>query len=193
MLRTPTSYSPTTAASVRRHFALSQAELARWLGLTTRQVIAVEAGKRRFSAAAEARLARLADLLPTAALPPAETPPAPPAPAGAAAQEAEQLRRRARRCRYLARRLQFQLDTLGLQDAALLRRCQGLAALRGALAAAPTPLPAADAAWLAGLEASTAAALAPRPGPLARAHLALRCRLLLAEADALDALRAAGA
>ena len=103
---------------------------------------------------------------------------------------------RARRCQQLAAQLTFELDTWALQDAALLRRRQGLAALRTALAGPPAyfdPLadPAFEAAWLARLEGDTAAA-PPRPDPLARAHATLRLRLLRDEAEALTQLLAAG-
>ncbi|UOQ72876.1 hypothetical protein [Hymenobacter cellulosilyticus] len=147
MLRTPTSFSEGTAAYVRRHFALSQVELGRWLGVNSAQVQAVEAGRRNFSPQAEARLRRLSDLLPPRgpALPaPEALPPLPPRGARTAkeAREAELLRRRVRRCEHLARQLAFQLETLALQDEALLRRRQGVAALRLALATPPlTPDP----------------------------------------------------
>ncbi|UOQ53707.1 hypothetical protein [Hymenobacter cellulosivorans] len=193
-MRTPTSFSETTAAYVRRHFALTQTELGRWLGLSQTQVEAVEAGRRNFSLQAEARLRRLSDLLPPRGpeLPaPEALPPLPPRVARTAkeAREAELLRRRVRRCEHLARQLAFQLETLALQDEALLRRRQGVAALRLALAtppldAGPTYDLAEEETWLARIEADVAA-LPPRPGPLARAHLALRRQLLLDEVAAL--------
>jgi len=195
-MRTPTSFSLTTAAAMRRHFALTQAELARWLGVTTRHVEAAEAGRREFSPAVEKRLWRLEHLMHPfgPALPvPTVLPPAPPQATQirAEAGEAEQLRRRVRRCQHLARQLAYQLENLALQDAALLCRRQGLAALRLALAIPPldglTSDPAEEATWLSRLEADTAA-LPPRPGPLARAHLVLRHRLLLEEAEALTQL-----
>ena len=49
-MRTPTSLSNSLAAIVRRHFALTQAELADYLHLSPRQVEAVEAGRRQLSA-----------------------------------------------------------------------------------------------------------------------------------------------
>ncbi|TGE12249.1 helix-turn-helix domain-containing protein [Hymenobacter elongatus] len=199
-MQTPTSFSETTAADVRRHFALTQTELGRWLGLSQAQVEAVEAGRRNFSPKAEARLARLVDVLPPAGpgLPAPEALPVVPPPAaqtGREDREAVLLRRRVRRCEHLAHGLGFQLETWALQDAAVLRRRQGLAALRLALAAPPAAsvsgaAAVAEAVWLARLEAATAA-LPPRPGPLARAHLALRQRLLLAEAAELRRLLAA--
>ncbi|TGE21598.1 hypothetical protein E5K00_15065 [Hymenobacter aquaticus] len=200
MLRTPTSFSEGTTVEVRRHFALSQVELGRWLGVSVTQVRAVEAGRRNFSPLAETRLRRLSDLLPPRgpALPaPEALPPLPPRVARTTkqARETELLRRRVRRCEHLARQLAFQLETLDLQDAALLRRRQGVAALRLALATPPAGAgPGYDAAgeeaWLVRIEADVAA-LPPRPGPLARAHLALRQRLLLEEAAELRRLLAA--
>ncbi|MCC2547387.1 hypothetical protein LJY25_13105 [Hymenobacter sp. BT175] len=199
LLRTPASFSPSRSADIRRHFALTQGELGRWLELTQAQVEAVEAGRRQFSPAAEARLARLSDLLPPRGpvLSEPETLPPPPRAAQATkeAREAELLRRRVRRCQHLAAGLAYQLEVLVEQDAALLRRRQGLAALRLALALPPATGQPADTAgeeaWLAGLEATTQA-LPPRPGPLARAHLALRHRLLLEEAEVLSRLLGAG-
>jgi transcriptional regulator with XRE-family HTH domain len=184
------------AADVRRHFALTQAELARWLRVSPITVAAVENGRRELSARPDARLGRLHSLLALAPVAPPESPaePEPPTPAQAAAdaRTATLLARRARRCRHLAAQLAFQIDTWALQDAALLRRRQGLAALRAGLAAPPAyldplapPDPAAEAAWLARLEA---VAPATRPSALARAHAALRLRLLLAEAEGLEAL-----
>lgn len=193
-MRTPTSFSLTTAAAVRQHFALTQAELGRWLGVTTRQVQAVEASRRDFSPAIRARLWLLADLLPlpSAALPEPASLPEPLRTVTQARKEDHEavlLRRRIRRCQHLATNLAFQLETWALQDAALLRRRQGLAALGQALLAAPVvPDPRYDpteaAAWLARLEVDTAAQ-PPRPGPLARAHLVLRERLLREEAEEL--------
>ncbi|GAA4009030.1 hypothetical protein GCM10022408_21470 [Hymenobacter fastidiosus] len=89
-----------------------------------------------------------------------------------------------------------QLGTIALQDAALLRRRQGLSALRQALALPhavldATFVPAEAEVWLTRLEADTAAEA--RPGPLARAHLTLRERLLREEAQELELRLAAEA
>ncbi|TGE13926.1 hypothetical protein [Hymenobacter elongatus] len=192
-MRTPTSYSDTDAAVVRRHFALTQAELARWLQVSARQVEAVEASRRQFSPAVSRRLSQLQDLLRAPGLSAPETLPVPPPPLPAyqATHDAQVLRRRLRRCQHLAYQLQYQLETLALQDTALLRRRQGLAALRQALATPgamfdPVVDPTEAEVWLTHLEANTAAVL--RPGPLARAHLVLRHRLLLEEAQELTRL-----
>ncbi|GAA3944681.1 hypothetical protein [Hymenobacter algoricola] len=196
----PRSFSPTLAAELRQYYALTQAELARWLGLSVRQVQAVEAGRREFSPAANDRLTelrfRMRPLGPPLPMPEA-LPPLPP-PTAYTVVRAERTRalrrRRVRRCRHLARLLAFQLETLDLQDTALLRRRQALVAL--GLAAATPPLGAPptydlgpDAAWLAHLAANTAA-LPPRPDALARAHLRLRHRQLLEEARELEQLLA---
>jgi transcriptional regulator with XRE-family HTH domain len=197
MLRTPASYSLTIAAAVRGHFALTQAELARWLGVSEATVKSVENGRRQLSPAGQARLGRLSALLPPGGPPlpePATLPPPPPRASQQvrASREARVLALRARRCRHLASQLAFELETWQLQDAALLRRRQGLAALRTALTG-PAPYhdpladPAAEAAWLARIEADTAAT-PPRPSELARAHHTLRRRLLLEEADELTRL-----
>ncbi|PJJ60562.1 helix-turn-helix domain-containing protein [Hymenobacter chitinivorans] len=197
-MRTPTSFSETTAAYIRQHFVLTQTELGRWLGVTARQVQAVEAGRRQFSDATRRRLSQLRDLMPPTgpALPAPETLPLPPvrlAQTAKESREAQLLRRRIRRCEHLADGLSYQLETWALQDAARLRRRQGLAALRLALAtpqAVPDTTfdPAEAEKWLTGLEADTNAE--KRPGPLARAHLVLRERLLREEAQELARLLA---
>ena len=62
-LRFPSSLSTTVAALVRRHFALTQAELGQWLGVSQATIEAVEAGRRQLSARPDARLGRLHSLL----------------------------------------------------------------------------------------------------------------------------------
>ncbi|UOQ51832.1 hypothetical protein [Hymenobacter cellulosivorans] len=199
----PTSFSSSRAATVREWFALTQADLASWLEVTARHVEAVEAGRRQFSPAVERRLSQLADMWMTTrllgpdgqprseALPLPPPLPPPPPPAYQVADEASELRRRQRRCEHLAYNLRYQLENIALQDAALLRRRQGLAVLRQALATPgsvfdPGFVPAEAEKWLERLEAATAAV--PRPGPLARAHLVLRERLLREEAEELEKL-----
>ena len=56
--------STTPAAAVRGHFGLTQAELARSLGVSPGQVAHLEAGRRRLPALLNLRLVRLARLLP---------------------------------------------------------------------------------------------------------------------------------
>ncbi|TGE24262.1 hypothetical protein E5K00_03345 [Hymenobacter aquaticus] len=188
----PRSFSSSPAADVREHFALTQADLARWLQVTVRHVEAVEAGRRQFSPAVERRLSHLADMrLTTRPLPPPAPLPAPAPPAYQVTDEASVVRKRQRRCAHLAYNLRYELENLALQDATLLRRRQGLAVLRQALATPgsvfdPAFEPAEAEKWLARLEAAIAAV--PRPGPLARAHLVLRERLLREEAEALARL-----
>ncbi|MCB2410540.1 hypothetical protein [Hymenobacter lucidus] len=196
----PTSLSVSSAAYVREKFALTQVELARWLQVTARHVEAVEAGRRQFSPAVERRLSQLSDMWLTTSLPapvilPPPLPP-PPVPAYQLTDEARELHQRQRRCQHLAYQLRYELENIALQDAALLRRRQGHAILRKALA---TPgsvfdeafMPAEAEKWLARLEADTDAV--KRPGPLARAHLVLRERLLREEAEELARLLAAQA
>lgn len=197
----PTSLSSSRCATVREWFALTQLELARWLQVTARHVEGVEAGRRQFSPAVERRLSYLSDMwlttrlsVPAAPLPP----PLPPAPLPdyQLADEAQELRKRQRRCQHLALQLRYELENIALQDAALLRRRQGHAILRQALA---TPgsvfdegfVPAEAEKWLTRLEADTNDV--KRPGPLARAHLVLRERLLREEAEELERLLAAEA
>ena len=193
------SYALLTA--VRTHFALTQAELARYLGISSEHLFSVEKGRRRLGSATERRLAPLLDHLPPPVsggrpLPAPETLPALPPPALSPA-EATRLRARLDRCRRVAQELAQELAQAERAAAAHQRRRQGLAALRTALlptpADTPNPIPpspfadpAHDAAWLARLEEGTAAQRLPAPAALA--HLALRQRLLLEEAAGLAAL-----
>ncbi|MBO2007915.1 hypothetical protein [Hymenobacter negativus] len=96
-----------------------------------------------------------------------------------------------RSCRHEARKVRAQQDAWPVQEAALRRRRQALAALSTALA---TPLPgppdpAADPtrerAWLELLELATVRLARQLPSPTARALLALRLRLLDEEATTL--------
>lgn len=192
----PTSISSSRCANVREDFALTQADLADWLGITVRHVQAVEAGRRQLSPAVERRLSYLSDMwlttrlsVPDAPLPPPL--PAPPPPAYQTDDEARELRKRQRLCAFRAYQLRYQLDNLARQDATLLRRRQGLAILRLALATpgsvfAPAFVPSEAEAWLTRLEENMNAV--QRPGPLVRAHLVLRERLLREEAEELARL-----
>jgi DNA-binding XRE family transcriptional regulator len=56
------SYALLTA--VRTHFALTQAELARYLGISSEHLFSVENGHRRLGSTTERRLASLLDHLP---------------------------------------------------------------------------------------------------------------------------------
>ncbi|MFD2784517.1 helix-turn-helix domain-containing protein [Hymenobacter rubripertinctus] len=191
--------SGTLEAAVRAHFGLSQEELGRYLGLTRAQVAHLEAGRRRATPQADARLRLLARLLPPpegtgpvapafAARPPAEAPalllpdfgPLPAAP----------LRRRQRQVLAQAARLRWTLHRGSKGLALQQRRAWGLAELRAAL-----PPPTADAAeqahcarWLATLAADVAA-LAPTPAAAAaRALAVLRLLALDGESAALARL-----
>ncbi|RTQ47508.1 XRE family transcriptional regulator [Hymenobacter gummosus] len=188
------SDSTTLAAAVRRHFALSQQELARYLGLTRTQVANVETGRTNFSAAAERRLLHLAELL---APPHGGGPPLPPA-ADPAAPDPDPLRQRLRRCRHLAGQARFELHGLRQRLPAGEYRRRALAQLRAALLP-PTPPPgvpdptfdAAHAAhWLARLDADTAAALPDAAGYAQLALLEVRLSALEHEAGLLAALLA---
>ncbi|MGY3087440.1 transcriptional regulator with XRE-family HTH domain [Hymenobacter sp. UYAg731] len=207
----PSLPSNSLCAAVRAHFGLTQAELGRWLSVSAGMVGHLEAGRKPLTAALGRRLRPLALLLPPAAgglgpePPPRPDPldlnaPPPPGPLAAAP-----LRARLRRVRHLAGTTRFELE--GRQGLAGLaaRRAWGLAVLAALLApppsTAPTPAalapdpvltadPAAAARWLARLHADTAAAPVPLT-PSQHALLALRLRLLLAEADALETLLAA--
>lgn len=203
------SFSLTLLAQVRRHYGLSQAELAALLGITKALVSYLEAGRRALSPAVAGRLAPF-----VAALPPTDAataaahllaaaqaeadyiaplPPPPPGPFKAAP-----LARRRAACLHEARALRERLHELAAQAAVAARWA---AALPGLLAALPPPLPeAAPAAtreearlryvhaWLATVP------LALPPAALAEYHLwHQRALALAAEAAALGQLLAAGA
>ena len=204
----PALPSNTLCATVRTHFGLTQAELARWLGVSAGMVAHLETGRKPLSPALSRRLRPLALLLPPAdgglgPVPPPQPNPldlAAPAPAGPL--DAAPLRARLRRVRHLAGKTRFALE--GRQQLAGLaaRRAWGLGVLAALLAPesgtgpqpaalAPDPAlrPADDARWLARLQADTA--IAPPPlTPTRHALLQLRLRLLLTEAEALEALLA---
>ena len=164
------SDSTTLAAAVRRHFALSQRELARYLGLTRTQIANVETGRHSFSPVAERRLLHLAELLPA---PHGSGQPLPPA-AAPAEPDPDPLRQRLRRCRHLAGQARFELHGLRQRLQTGGYRQRALAALLPATPPAGVPDPSFDAPhaarWLAGLEADTATA---GPGPAEAAQVAL--------------------
>ncbi|MFD2785052.1 helix-turn-helix transcriptional regulator [Hymenobacter rubripertinctus] len=208
----PALPSRSACALVRAHFGLTQAELARWLGVSAGMVAHLETGRKPLSLALARRLRPLELLLPPAAggLGP-EPPPPPdpldlttPAPAAlppAPPLEAAPLRARLRRVRYLAGKARFELEGRQMLAGQAARRAWGLGVLAALLAPepgtgpVPAPLapdpalrPAEDARWLARLRADTAP---PPLTPTRRALLALRLHLLLEEAAALEALLAA--
>ena len=126
-------------AAVRRHFGISQEDMAGFLGISQGQLANIEAGRRGLSAAALLRLNPLAALLPESE-PPAEAPAEPlPLPVAPAAGPLE-----ARRdyCVWKARNLRYELRRL-LAGVEIARRWQtALPALLAALPpAAPEPAP----------------------------------------------------
>ena len=200
----PVPFSLALLARVRRHYGLSQAELAALLGVTKALVSYLEAGRRALSPAVAGRLVPF-----EAALPPpdaateaarlladahaqadyaAPLPPPPPGPVAAAP-----LAQRHAACQHEARALRERLLVLATQAAVAARWA---AALLGLLAALPPPPPeAAPAAtreearlryvhaWLATVP------LALPPEALAEYHLLhLRHQALAAETEALGQL-----
>ncbi|TGE25136.1 hypothetical protein E5K00_08035 [Hymenobacter aquaticus] len=182
------SYSTSRAAAVRRYFALSQLELARFLGVTRGQVAHVEAGRSTFSDTVYCRLRVLEGLMHALPTTPAE-PRALPLPA-----DLKPLRQRLLRCRYLAANVRYQLEDHHRYAQTHADRLLALARLRSVLfPASPPPLvdpaadPPRDQKWLTRLEFDTAVA----PAPLSaaeRALLELRLRHLEEEAALLAAL-----
>ena|GEM_PF-3919907 len=183
--------SNTISATVRERLGLSRQELGDWLGVGQRQVGHVEAGRREYSAKAQARLRRLSELVPRL---PEETPePVAPAAALPSPAEATALRARLRTCRHEARQLRYQQDAWPERDVVIGRRQRGLAALEAAIAD-ESANPAADLsrerAWLEILALGTRQLARRLPTPTAREWVALRLRLLDEEAAGLEKLLA---
>jgi len=174
-MKIPISLSNASAAAVRIHFALTQVELARFLGVGKTQVNNVELGHSVFSAAVEQRLRLLTRWLP-------RNQPAPPPPAAGVPGplDPEPLQTRLARCRHLAVGVRYELEELRRRVTARQRREQALEELGKVLVPDPTqpaalpPDPAADpvrdAQWLERLRADTACG---PPAPT-RAEVALR-------------------
>jgi transcriptional regulator with XRE-family HTH domain len=191
------------AAAVREHFALSQAELGRFLGVTAGQVAHEEAGRRTFSSEVSRRLIMLGWLVSPAlgGL----------GPAGPAEEQSEDaatpaqlqaVAQQLRTCRYRAVVLRRELARHAARNRtrqrrqwaarflrASLRPPAGLAPLVPTMATLPGRNSAREERWLQQLEADTAAI--PTPGVLDRPLLELRLRLLEEEATALEALLSA--
>ncbi|WP_046246539.1 hypothetical protein [Hymenobacter terrenus] len=184
--------STTLSAVVRARLGISRQELGDLLGVRAGQVGHVEAGRRSYSAQPQARLHRLAALLPAPSAAPA--PVATSLPPGPTLAEATALRARLRTCRHEAQQLRDQQAAWPAQDAALRQRQQALTALNTALAAPlPTPAdpaanPTRERAWLELLELATTRLARRQPSPTARALVALRLRLLAEEIATLEAL-----
>lgn len=206
--------SSSLAAAVRAHLGLTQAELARFIGISREHLANHEAGRKDLGEAPRHRLWVLARLLPP---PDGQGPPAPAFALGTEADEAAPstdlpgpldpapIRARLRRCRFWITKARFDLGQRKRPAEGHARRRWAVQVLRAAWlpptdpAALPapgrlayplaTPDPVADAHWLARLAADTAAA----PVPLSATERALRLvrlRLLEAEAVALEALLA---
>ncbi|SHJ52850.1 Helix-turn-helix [Hymenobacter daecheongensis DSM 21074] len=206
------SPSYTLAAAVRRHFGLTQAELAAFVGVSQQQLARVEAGRKQLGPGPDQRLQVLARQLPP---PDGHGPAAPdftdealPADPAGAAETLAALRQRLARCQWRRTDLAYQVGqqrqpnqqrhqrrrwavrVLGPLLAAPLPRPDWLAPGGPALPLPPYPLATPDAPrdthWLQGL----ALRLAATPAPLSSAAAALaRARLagLDAEIQALTA------
>lgn len=190
--------SSTLSANVRARAGLTQEELGDLLGVGRAQVAHVEAGRRGYSAKAQARLHRLTELLP-ARLPEDPATAETGAPPGPTLGEQAALRRRLRECRHRIASLVYAEQGRPPLTAALALRRQALTALRAALAAEAdtTPTPAAEptreAAWLELVELATARVARRQPTPTALAWTALRLRLLREEEAGLLLLLNGGA
>ncbi len=173
----PTNHSNSPLAEVRRHFGLSQATLAAWLGIGAGMVGHLEAGRKPIPGPVLLRLAPLAAQVGGA------VPPPPPDPAAALAlPDAGPLAARRDYCQHHAARLRRALRPLA---AAAQYATRWQAALPALLAAAPAGSPAR--AWL--LRRQEAAAEALDGAASAQWHLLrLQAEGLEAEAAALTAL-----
>ncbi|GAB3578381.1 helix-turn-helix domain-containing protein [Hymenobacter daeguensis] len=179
-------YSDSTLRTIRNHFGLSQAELARCLGIDRTLLAHIEAGRRPLPQDAAWRMLSLLRLLPP---PHGSAPPAPPPPDAAEAtpETLDALQWRLRVCRHEMYMLDYKLERqLPRLLAARHRR-----ALPTLLAALP-PLPGApadaavpDPQWAARLGANAVTDLA-RFGVQARALLEARRAGLAAEAASLE-------
>jgi transcriptional regulator with XRE-family HTH domain len=187
--------SSTVAACVRARAGITQQELGDLLGVGRAQVAHVEAGRRGFSARAQSRLSRLAELLPAGAVafPPADAH-APVGPAvlqGPTLAEQTALHRRLRACRHQLAGLRYAEEGRPALASALARRTLALAKLRAALALdATTTSTSREVAWLELVELATARVARQQPTATAQQWLALRLRLLQDEEAGLLALLA---
>ncbi|WP_046244103.1 helix-turn-helix domain-containing protein [Hymenobacter terrenus] len=207
--------SPSLAAAVRTNFALTQAELARFMGVSRALVSAVEAGHKEFSEGPRHRLWVLARQL---APPDGQGPPAPafalgtdpddPAPATdlPGPLDPAPIEARLRRCRFLVVKARFELNQRHQPAHNYARRRWAVQVLRAALlppgtvGAAPTapgrlaypgatPDPVADGRWLDRLALDTKAASVPLT-TTQRALRLVRLHVLETEVKALEALLA---
>ncbi|MCB2408210.1 helix-turn-helix domain-containing protein [Hymenobacter lucidus] len=194
--------SNTLAAAVRRHFGLTQVELAAFVGVSQQQLARVEAGRKQLGPGPDQRLQVLARQLPP---PDGHGPGAPAftddeAPAAERAEAAEglaALRQRLARCQWLRTDLAYQIGQQRQPGQQRHQRRQWAVRVLGPLLAAPLPQPdwlapggparplppypqatpdaARDTHWLQGLAlrlAATTPPLPPAAAALARARLA---------------------
>ncbi|WP_162550064.1 helix-turn-helix domain-containing protein [Hymenobacter nivis] len=188
--------SDSVVADVRRHFGLSQQELAGWLGVSNAQAGHLETGRRALAGDAAEALAPLVARLPlpgavpvtgalrlaSAALPALAL--APP--------DAAPLAARLDYCQHHARRLRRALVPLEAQAATAARWAAALPALRAALPPDPGPAAAPDpaTAWPAWQAWHRHRWLDQRP-PALPPDLSARYHLLRLQAEALEAEAAA--
>ncbi|TGE24824.1 hypothetical protein E5K00_06370 [Hymenobacter aquaticus] len=186
-------HSNSLSAQVRRHFSLTQAELAQFVGVSAPMLAMAESGRKALGKAADNRLWVLARLLP----PPDGQGPEAPAPAAepvsdpAAPPEAAVLEQRLSRLRFYVIKARFELGQRGTLAQGQARRRWAQEVLRPLLAAPPVEAvwlgadPARDLYWLEGLVIHTNAA----PLTLSATERALRqarLRGLEAEVAALE-------
>ncbi|WP_310393915.1 hypothetical protein [Hymenobacter sp.] len=164
--------------TVRAWLGLTQAELAKWLGVSRERVAKAEIEQRPLPFAAWPRLTQLT-------LGRAAGPAVPPEALAAATAYQAPLRARLRECRYQAARLRQALAVLRARAEPLTQR---LAALPGLATALPAGAAGEDRRrWLARLVAEATDGLAAECGPLPQALLAARIAAYEHEAALLEA------
>jgi DNA-binding XRE family transcriptional regulator len=190
--------SPSLSALVRAHFGLTQADLARFIGVSRQMVTSVEAGSKDFAEATNHRLWVLARYLP----PPAGLgPPAPEfvptEPDPAEALDPGPIEDRLQRCRFYLAKARHELSLQQKPAQYYARRRWAVSVLRPMLTTLPdaatalrwpgaTPDPTTDLPWLDNLAADTAA-VTPPLAPTERALRRARMRALEVEIAELEA------
>lgn len=172
--------------TIRRQLALSQEEVAAWLGVGRSTVSAVEKATRSLPSGLgiqEVRLALAAQgLVPDANAGPAQPAPAPwPPPA----PEAAALQQRLSECRYQHGNLAFRLQQLQQRAAPYEARLRAAAALRAW--AGPVPDPARESRWLHRFEQEALATLREECGAGSQLLLSARVAGLAHEIALLEA------
>ncbi|WP_156176023.1 helix-turn-helix domain-containing protein [Hymenobacter terrenus] len=179
------SVSETVGARVRNYFGLSQAELARYLGVSEGFTGHLESGRRALPFKLGQMLDALARPIP-ATFPPLDTPPAP---ADLGPPEPAPLEARLDYCRHHARRLRRALRPLVAQAAYAARWRAALPTLRAALPPDPggeePPVHTGPGRWAAFLVWYRWRWLADRPTELPPS-LSARYHLLRLQAEALE-------